>query len=99
MIRWLPNGSTAFLRRSGEGVMWVDCGERMTQSPPALLTWARPLRGRALTDRITLGRVRKTRTVRSLRAAAPRLGYRERQGQRWWATATTGGREALLRRR
>jgi transposase len=58
----------------------------------------RQLRGGPLTDRIKLLRVLKTRTVRSLRAAAPLLGYHERQLQRWWATYTTGGLEALRSR-
>jgi hypothetical protein len=71
----------------------------MTQSTSALLAWERQLRGRPLTDRSKLSRVLKTRTVRSLRAAAPRPGDSERQVQRWGATSTTGGLEALLRRR
>lgn len=71
----------------------------MTQSTAALLALERQLRGRPLTDRITLLRVLKPRTVRSLRAAAPLLGYSERQLQRWWATYTTAGLEALLSRR
>ena len=76
--------------------MWINYSERMTQSPPTLLA-LKQLRGRPFTDRIKLLRVLKTRTVRSLRAAAPLLGYSERQLQRWWATYLTGGLEALLR--
>jgi transposase len=79
--------------------MWIDYGERITQSPSALLALERQLRGRSLTDRLKLLRVLNTRTVRSLRAAAPLLGYSERQLQRWWATYTTAGLEALLSRR
>ena len=79
--------------------MWIDYGERITQSTPALLALERQLRGRPLADRIKLLRVLKTRTVRRLRAAAPLLGCSERQLQRWWATYTTGGLEALLSRR
>jgi transposase len=79
--------------------MWTDYGERMTQSPPALLAVERQLRGRPRTDRLKLLRALQTRTVRSLRAAAPLLGYSERQLQRWWATYTTGGLEALPSRR
>jgi transposase len=78
--------------------MWIDYGERIAQSTPALVALERQLRGGPLTDRIKLLRVLKTRTVRSLRAAAPLLGYHERQLQRWWATYTTGGLEALLSR-
>jgi transposase len=63
------------------------------------LALERQLRGRPLTDRLQLLRVLKTRAVRSLRAAAPLLGYSERQVQRWWATYTTAGLEALLSHR
>jgi transposase len=76
--------------------MWINYSERITQSPPSLLA-LKQLRGRRLTDRIKLLRLLKTRTVRSLRAAAPLLGYSERQLQRWWAAYLTGGLEALLR--
>jgi transposase len=79
--------------------MWIDYSERMTQSTAALLALERQRRGWPLTDRIKLLRVLTTRTVRSLRAAAPLLGYRERQWQQWWATSTTAGLEALLSRR
>jgi hypothetical protein len=47
------------------------------------------LRGRPLTDRLKLLRLLKTRTVPSLRAAAPLLGYSERQLQRWWGIYLT----------
>jgi hypothetical protein len=77
--------------------MWINYSERITQSPPSLLALEKQLRGRRLTDRIKLLRLLKTRTVRSLRAAAPLLGYSERQLQRWWAAYLTGGLEALLR--
>jgi len=78
--------------------MWIDYAERVPQSTPALLALERQLRGRPLTDRIKLLRLLKTRTVRSLRAAAPLLGYSERQLQRWWATYTTRGLDALVQR-
>jgi transposase len=77
--------------------MWIKYSERITQSPPTLLALEKQLRGRPFTDRIKLLRLLKARTVRSLRAAAPLLGYSERQLQRWWATYLTGGLEALLR--
>jgi hypothetical protein len=78
--------------------MGLDDGARMTQSPPALLAVARPRWGGPLTDCLTLWRVLKTRTVRRLRVAAPRLGDHERQRQRGWAPDTTGGLEALRSR-
>ena len=59
------------------------------QIPPAstvLRPMERRLRGRPIADRVKLLRVLKTRTFRSLRGAAPLLGYSARQLQRWWAT-------------
>lgn len=76
--------------------MWIDYEAQIPQSATALLTLERRLRGRPITDRLKLLRLLKTRTCRSLRGAAPMLGYSERQLQRWWATYTTGGLEALL---
>jgi transposase len=77
--------------------MWINYSERITQNPPSLRALEKQLRGRRLTDRVKLLRLLKTRTVRSLRAAAPLLGYSERQLQRWWAAYLSGGLEALLR--
>lgn len=77
--------------------MWINYGARIPQSPTALLALEKQLRGRPLADRVKLLRLLKTQTVRSLRAAAPVLGYSERQRQRWWATYTTRGLEALVR--
>ena len=71
--------------------MWITYGAQIPQSPTALLAVEQRLRGRPLADRVKLLRLLKTMTVRSLRAAAPVLGYRERQLQRWWATYTTAG--------
>jgi transposase len=79
--------------------MGIAYGERITQRPSALVALERQLRGRPLADRIELLRVLKTRTVRSLRAAAPLLGSSERQVPRWWVPYTTAGLEALLSRR
>jgi transposase len=81
-----------------EGGMWIAYDEQIPQRPAALSAVERRLRGRPIGDRIKLLRLLKTRTIRSLRAAAPVLGYSERQLQRWWATYTGGGLEALLRR-
>ena len=78
--------------------MWIDYGDQITQTPAALLTLERRLRGQPTADRVRLLRLLKTRTCRSLRGAAPMLGYSERHLQRWWGTYTTGGIEALLQR-
>ena len=77
--------------------MWIDYGAQILQSPAALLALERRLRGRPTADRVKLLRLLKTRTIRSLRAAAPVLGYSERQLQRWWASYTSRGLEALVR--
>jgi transposase len=77
--------------------MGIDYGDQITQTPTALLAMERRLRGRPIADRVKLLRLLKTRTCRSLRGAAPMLGYSERQLQRWWGTYTTGGLEALVR--
>jgi len=54
------------------------------------------LRGRPVANRVKLLRLLKAGPLRSVRAAAPVLGYRERQLQRWWALYTTRGLEALM---
>jgi transposase len=77
--------------------MWIDYGAQILQSPAALLALERRLRGRPTADRVKLLRLLKTRTIRSVRAAAPVLGYSERQLQRWWASYTSRGLEALVR--
>jgi transposase len=82
---------------SAEDVMWIDYGEQIPQRMSALFALEKRLRGRPIADRVKLLRLLKTRTVRSLRAAAPVLGYSERQLQRWWATYTSRGLEALVR--
>jgi transposase len=82
---------------SAEGVMWIDYREQIFQSMPALVALEKRLRGRPIADRVKLLRLLKTRSIRSLRAAAPLLGYSERQLQRWWATYTSRGLEALMR--
>jgi transposase len=86
------------LRTAAESMMWIDYGDQITQTPAAILTLERRLRGRPLADRVKLLRLLKTRTCRSLRSAAPMLGYSERQLQRWWGTYATGGIEALWQR-
>lgn len=68
----------------------------ITQTPAAILTLERWLRGRPTADRVQLLRLLKTRTCRSLQGTAPVLGYSVRPLQRWWGTDTTGGIEALL---
>jgi transposase len=77
--------------------MWINYGAQIPQSPTALLALEKRLRGHPRADRVKLLRLLKTQTVRSLRAAAPVLGYSERQLQRWWATSTTRGLAALVR--
>jgi transposase len=77
--------------------MWIDYEAQISQSTPALLALEKRLRGQPIADRVKLLRLLKTRTIRSLRAAAPVLGYSERQLQRWWATYTSRGLEALAR--
>jgi transposase len=80
-----------------EDVMWINYGAKISQSPTALLVLEKRRRGRPLADRVKLLRLLKTQAIRSLRAAAPVLGYSARQLQRWWATSTTRGLEALVR--
>src|SRR5919202_1413553 len=82
---------------SAEEIMWINDGAQILQSPAALLALEQRLRGRPLADRVKLLSLLRARTIRSLRAAAPVLGYRERQLQRWWATYTSRGLEALVR--
>jgi transposase len=77
--------------------MWIDYREQISQSTTALLVLEKQLRGRPIADRAKLLRLLKAGTIRSLRAAAPVLGYSERQLQRWWAIYTTQGLEALVR--
>jgi transposase len=82
---------------SAEGAMWIDYREQIPQSLPALVALEKRLRGLPIADRVKLLRLLKTRSIRSLRAAAPILGYSERQLQRWWGTYTSRGLEALMR--
>jgi transposase len=84
------------IRTVAEGIMWIDYDAQISQSSTALLIMERRLRSRSIADRVTLLRLLKSRTLRSLRSAAPLLGYSERQLQRWWATYTTRGLGALL---
>jgi transposase len=77
--------------------MRTDYDARISQSVPALLALEKQLRRRAVADRVKLLRLLKAHPVRSLRAAAPVLGYSERQLQRWWATYLASGLEAMLR--
>jgi transposase len=76
--------------------MWIDSREQIPQSTTALLVLERRLRGRSIADRVKLLRLLKAGTIRSLRAAAPVLGYSERQLQRWRARYTTHGLDALV---
>jgi hypothetical protein len=62
--------------------MWTDYDARISQSFPHLLAVEKQLRGRPVAGRIKLLRLLKAHTTRSLRAAAPVLGYSERQLQR-----------------
>jgi transposase len=75
--------------------MWTDYDAVISQSVPALLALERRLRGQPGADRVKRLRLRKAQSVRSVRAAAPVLGYCERQLQRWWATYRASGLEAL----
>ena len=77
--------------------MWIDYAAQIAQSTTALLALEKRLRGRPTAERVKLLRLLKTRALRSLRAAAPVLGYSGRQLQRWWATYATRGLEALVR--
>jgi transposase len=79
-----------------EAVMWTDYDAAISQSVPALLALEKRLRGQPVADRVKLLRWLKAQSVRSVRAAAPVLGYCERQLQRWWATYRASGLEALL---
>jgi hypothetical protein len=78
-------------------VMWIGYGEPIPRSTPALFALERRLRSRPIGDRVKLLRLLKTRTICSVPAAAPVLGYSARQLQRWWATYTSRGLEALVR--
>jgi transposase len=75
--------------------MWIDYPTRIPQTEDELLAVERRLRHHPTAARLKLLRLLKTRAVRSLRAAAPLLGYSERQLQRWWNTYTTRDLEAL----
>jgi transposase len=77
--------------------MWIDYPTRIAQTEDELLAVERRLRHQPTADRVTLLRLRKAGTVRSLRAAAPLLGYSEQQMQRWWHPYTARGLEALYR--
>lgn len=94
----VPAPPVLLQRTAVESMMWIDYGDQITQTPAAIRTMERRLRGRPIADRLKLLRLLKTRTCRSLRGAAPMLGYSERQLQRWGGTYTTGGIEALLQR-
>jgi transposase len=83
------------IRTVAEGIMWSDYDAQISQSSTALLMMERRLRSRSIADRVKLLRLLKSRTLRSLRSAAPLLGYSARQRQRWWATSTTRGLGAL----
>lgn len=76
-------------------IMWINYAAAITQSKDELLSLERRLRHQPTADRVQLLRLLKTRAVRSLRAAAPLVGYSERQAQRWWELYKTGGLEAL----
>jgi transposase len=89
------NQPVLLVRTTAEGIMCIDDAQ-IPQSSTALLKLERRLRGRPIADRVKLLHLRKTRTCRSLRSAAPMLGYSARQLPRWWATDTTGGLGALL---
>jgi transposase len=77
--------------------MWTDDEACISQRVPALLALEKPLRSQPMADRVKRLRWLKAHPVRSLRAAAPVLGYSERPRQRWWATYIARGLEALLR--
>ena len=79
-----------------EHLRWIDYREQIPQSTTALLVLEKRLRGRPIADRVKLLRLLKAGTIRSVRAAAPVLGYSERQLQRWWALYTTQGLDALV---
>jgi transposase len=77
--------------------MWIDYPTHIEQTEEDLIAVEQRLRHQPTATRVTLLRLLKTGAVRSLRAAAPRLGYSERQLQRWWNTYTAQGLEALCR--
>jgi transposase len=77
--------------------MWIDYPTQIEQTEEDLIAVERRLRHQPTANRVTLLRLLKTGAVRSLRAAAPLLGYSERQIQRWWHTYTAQGLEALCR--
>jgi transposase len=77
--------------------MWIDYPTRIAHTQDELLAGERRLRHQPTADRVTLLRLLTAGPVRSLRAAAPLLGYSERHMQRWGHTYTARGLAALCR--
>ena len=73
--------------------------EVIVESAAELAVLERTLRGQPTQPRVHLLRLLKTGQARSLVAAAPRIGYSERQVNRWWTRYQTGGLSALLDQR
>jgi transposase len=75
--------------------MRIDYRQAITESEVELAALEQHLRGRRTGVRVRLLRLLKGGQVSSLRAAAPLLGYRQRQLQTWWGLYKRGGLEAL----
>lgn len=75
--------------------MWIDYPSLIEQTVDELVSIECRLSHQRSADRVKLLRLLKSGTVRSLRAAAPLLGYSDRHMQRWWHTYTSKGLEAL----
>ncbi len=76
--------------------MRIDYRTAIVESEADLAEREQALRGQRTAVRAMLLRLLKSGRVRSLRAAAPLVGYSERQLQTWWAHYRAGGLAAVL---
>jgi transposase len=77
----------------------IDFAVAIVESDEELGTLERRLRGRPTQVRVQLLRLLKRGQARSLRAAAPVIGYSLRQVSRWWASYREQGLAAMLQTR
>lgn len=75
--------------------MRIDYSQAIAESEQELSRLEHTLRGQPTAPRVRLLRLLKGGHVRSVRAAAPLLGYSQRQLQTWWAHYKRGGLAAL----
>ena len=79
--------------------MYINYPGQISHSETRLLQLEKKQRNQGVADRIKMLRLLKSGSLRSLRAAAPVLGYCERQLQRWWKIYTEVGLEGLLEKK